>query len=397
VSDVLQDPIAEHPLLQPVSAAQQLFIDTLFAPVTVVGNDWPVFDFVKRMLRAKGIDAVAELAAFQVGANRVNPSMGYRHIWAEGGAAALNEGSRMRLTIAGLRQQSSGAGRQFADFLARIVGKLATLEVGIVPDPDAVATATFNLKKVSSDVRGWLTYKSYVSLIASVLDREPPIWGCIQLSGSTDEPIWLVNLRNDLSAFVGVTDSEDYVRRVLVSIGADQPAVVTSAIDTPLALIDEIGYLDATWQARTKEPPLFGATRVSSCAGLALSCSSSEEFDARMNALYDVLSRIEVTLEPEDEAALKDRLGTLQRLRARLHRELPDEEHARVDSSIGLLQDAIRIRAALHTGAQQELPRRYRSLGLSYPPDDYGGAWDHIRGRTSWAIRSIRQAVETLP
>jgi hypothetical protein len=194
-----------------------------------------------------------------------------------------------------------------------------------------------------------------------------------------------------------VTDSEDYVRRVLVSIGADQPLTTASVVDTPLSLIDEIGYLDAVWQARMRRPSLFGATRVASCAGLALPCSSSEEFDARMNALYDVLNRMDVTLEPEDEAALKGRPGSLQRLRVRLHRDLPEEEHARVDATISLLQDAIGIRAALHTGAQDRLPARYHALGLTFPPPEYRLAWDHIRGRTSWAIRSIRQAIETLP
>jgi hypothetical protein len=230
-----------------------------------------------------------------------------------------------------------------------------------------------------------------------VLEREPPIFGCVRLSGFTDETRWLIDLRNDLSAFVGVTDSEDYIRRVLVAIGADRPTLIESAVDTPLALIDEMGYLDAVWQARTKLGPLFGASRIASCAGLALSCQSSEEFDARMNALYDVLNRMEVPLSPEDQSALKGRPGSLQRLRARLHRDLPDDEHARVDASIGLLQDAIRIRAALHSGAQEELPTRYGSLGLPYPPTDYRAAWDHIRGRASWAIRSIRQSIETLP
>jgi hypothetical protein len=392
-----EDTLAGHPLLCAVSSAQQRFIDTLFARITSPGNDWPVFDYVDRVLRVHGVDAATELARFPIGANRGNPVMGYRHIWTEGGGVAINEGSRVRLTIAGLRQESTGGGRQFADFLARVVGKLAALEESIEPDPDAVATATFDLvDDVLSHVGGSRTYQAFAPLIGSVLEREPPIFGCARTSGSAGETRWLVHLRNDLSAFVGVTDSEDYVRRVLVSIGADQPPIVAATVDTPLSLIDEIGYLDAVWQARTKEGPLFGATRVASCAGLALACATSEEFDARMNALYDVLNCMDVTLAPEGEEMLKGRPGSLQRLRARLHRGLPEDEHARVDSSIRLLQDAVRIRAALHSGAQADLASRYQSIGLAYPPATYGAAWDHIRGRASWAIRSIRQSVETL-
>ena len=391
------DLLANHPLLRPLTVSQQRFVDILFARVTAPGNNWPTFDFVKRKLRLHGIDAATELAAFPFGANRGNPSMGYRHIWTEGGGRAISEGSRVRLTIAGIRQESTGGGRSFADYLARVVGKLATLEEAIVADPDSVAETTFGLADVLSHVGGSNKYRDFVPLIASVLEREPPIFGCARPSGSAEEIIWLVDLRNDLSAFVGMRDSEDYVRRVLVSIGADQPPTTTSVVDTPLSLIDEIGYLDAIWQARMRQAPLFGATRVASCAGLVLQCSSSEEFDARMNALYDVLNRIEVTLEPEDEAALKGRPGSLQRLRARLHRDLPEEEYARVDESISLLQNAISIRAALHTGPQEKLPARYHALGLTFPPPDYRVAWDQIRGRASWAIRSIRQAVETMP
>jgi hypothetical protein len=141
-----EDPLTGHPLLRAVSAAQQRFIDALFARVTAPGKDWPVFDYVNRVLRIHGVDAATELALFPIGANRGNPNMGYRHIWTEGGGFAVNEGSRVRLTIAGLRRESTGGGRQFADFLARVVGNLATLEESIEPDPDAIATATFDLR-----------------------------------------------------------------------------------------------------------------------------------------------------------------------------------------------------------------------------------------------------------
>ena len=118
-----------------------------------------------------------------------------------------------------------------------------------------------------------------------------------------------------------------------------------------------------------------------------------------MNSLYDVIDRMDVTLTQAEEDALvaAGRRGTLQRLRARLLRDLPAEDRARIDESIDILRNAVRIRAALHTEAQAELPGCYRSLGLTYPPVDYGTTWDSVRGRASWAIRSIRQALETLP
>ena len=219
-------------------------------------------------------------------------------------------------------------------------------------------------------------------------------------SGQGASITWKVSLRDDLTGYLGVADAEDYLRRLLTSMDVDPPAVLPTTDEHPLALIDEIGYLDAVWQARVERRSLFGATRVASCAGLALTCSTSVDFDSRMSALYDVLNRIDVPLSDEDEAELKrqGRSRSLQRLRQRIAGTgLPEEDFARIDASIGTLQDAVRIRAGLHSGVEGELPERYRRLGLTYPPTNYSMAWDQVRVRCAWAVRSIRQVLETLP
>ena len=51
----------------------------------------------------------------------------------------------------------------------------------------------------------------------------------------------------------------------------------------------------------------YSGRPVASCAGLALPCASSEEFDARLNALYDVLNRMAIALTDDEEEALKGR------------------------------------------------------------------------------------------
>jgi hypothetical protein len=395
----VEDPLAHHPLLAELTTPQQLIVDTVFVRMTDPRNNWPIFDYVDRTLRSKGIDVATELARFPIALNQFNSGANYRHFWVQGGGSALAGSGQIQLTIAGLRQEGSGAGRSFADYLARVVGKLAELESWIVPDPDQEAKATFSLAEVLGKAEGSKKFLPYLKMISSILQREPPIFNCTRLMSSEAQANYVVDLQRDLTTFVGVVDSEDYVRRSLITIGADRPIPVLPVIDTPLGLIDELGYLDAVWQARTQEPPLFGRAKVPSCAGLALPCRSSEEFDARMNSLYDVIDRMDVTLTQAEEDALvaAGRRGTLQRLRARLLRDLPAEDRARIDESIDILRNAVRIRAALHTEAQAELPGCYRSLGLTYPPVDYGTTWDSVRGRASWAIRSIRQALETLP
>lgn len=393
------DLVAAHPLMAPLSPAQQAFVDVLFRQMATSGS-WPIFDWVRRVLRNRGIDAAAELARLPHALNRERSGRQYRHVWIDGGGIAVSENSRVQLTIAGLLAESSGAGKAFADFLARVVAEIAEIESNLVPDPDTPPVATVELTDVLQRVQGHRAYGDYVDLIGSVLSREEPVFGCASRSGQPESMTWKVNLRDDLSLYLGITDSKDYLHKLLVSMGVDRPREAPPSNDRPLALVDEIGYLDAVWQARVDRRSLFGAARVASCAGLTLSSSTSEEFDSRMNALYDVLNRIDVELTPEDELEMKSqgRSGSLQRLRQKMRTAgLPEEDFERVDASIGALQDAIRIRAALHSGVEGELPARYRRLGLSYPPADYGAAWDNVRIRCAGAVRSIRQTLETLP
>jgi|GEM_PF-1201892 hypothetical protein len=393
------DPIANHALILPVTPDQQRLLTLIMSHISDPANDWPIYDFVARSLRQTGIDAAAELAAFPRITHRTRGGRAYRHVWTDGGGGPLNEASKVQVTIAGFRAEAS-AGPQFADFLARVIGHMAELESEILPDPIAPASQTYDLADVLEPVQGYKTYRPFLPLVASILAREEPVFGCTSQFGVQGSLTWKVSLRDDLTSFLGTTNATDYVRRVLISMGADRPAVEPEPVDTPLALIDEIGYLDAVWQARIGRPSLFGSARIASCAGLALPCSTSADFDARMNALYDVINRIDVRLDSEDEAELKKqgKSGSLQRLRYRLAKQgLPPEEFDRFDASIGILQDAIRIRAALHSGVEGELPIRYRALGLPFPPGPHSTTWDHIRGRCSTAIRSIRQAIETLP
>ena len=393
------DSLAAHPLLSPATSDQQRLLTLIVSHISNHQNDWPIYDFVWRSLRSSGIDAAAELAAFPTVTHRTRGGRTYRHIWTDGGGMALNEGSKVQVTIAGLRAEGS-AGPQFADFLARVIGHMAELESEIPPDPEKPATEIRDLDEVLKPVEGYGTYKQFLPLIASILGREEPVFGCTSQFGTQGSLTWKVQLRDDLTAFIGTANATDYVRRLLTSMGADLPVSEPTPVDLPLALIDEIGYLDAVWQARMGRPSLFGGARIASCAGLALPCATSADFDARMNSLYDVFNRIEVPLDSEDEVEMKKqgRSGSLHRLRYRLAKAgLPEEEFDRVDASIGTLQDAIRIRAALHSGVEGELPKRYRALGLPFPPGSHATTWDHIRGRCSAAIRSIRQAIETLP
>jgi len=312
------------------------------------------------------------------------------------GGTAQRRDARIHLTIAGL-WRSKPQGPEIANFLTGMIAVLARRERDIVPDPDAEVSQTFALGQIVHTVPGFQRLGVYLPLFASVLDNEVPLWGSTWFSSDgMGTPTYKIDLKSDLTSFQGVNSISDYLSRLIDVMGSNRPVESPAPLDAPLALIDEVGYLDAVWQARTRRPALFGAAQVSSCAGLAMSCAAPEDFASRMNALYDVLGRLHGPIS-EDDQEMKGLGGSLQRFRLQLLRDLPEEDAAHIETSIDLLRAAVSIRAALHTGRQRDLPRAYAALGLAFPPADYGLAWDHVRGRCSWAIRSIRQALETRP
>ena len=399
MDDDREDKPAEpkHVLLAPLDAGQKVLVDLVFERAVVAGQQWPVYNYLVRTMRKAGHDAERVLLSFPVAENRHNQSLRYRHFFTAGnGGAAQRRDARIHLTIVGL-STAEAPGPAIANFLTGMIAVLARRERDIVPDPDAEVSYTFDLNDIVHSVPGFQRYGIYLPLFASVLEHEVPLWGS---TWSKDDRggirHYQIDLKSDLTAFVGTDGTADYLSRLLAVMGSNSPVAGPAPLDVPLALVDELGYLDAIWQARTKRSALFGAAQVSSCAGLVLPCASPEDFDSRMNALYDVLNRIEVPIT-EDAPEMKGRTGSLQRLRAQLLLDLPDDDAARVDESIKVLQAAVSVRAALHTGRQRDLPRACEALGLTFPLRDYGRAWDHIRGRCSWAIRLIRQALETLP
>lgn len=379
-----------HPLLEPLSEPQQALISTVAQ--VAFGGSWPTYDYVRRILRRRGLDSQAVLISFPVAPNRLHGSIPYRHFWTTGGAGVVQDSNQVQLTIAGLRLAGE-AGRLYGDAIVKMIGKLAEVESEIAPDPQSVVQPDFDLLDALHDAHVSRRYEDFLEQISQVLEHEPPTWnGPFVMNTSR-----MIRLYNDMSDFIGVSDCDDYLDRVLNYLGSNLPPVPITTVDQPMAIVDELGYLDAIWDSRFNEGPLLGRVQLSSAAGLVRECASQEEFDSRMNAFYDVINGVRVGLkaDAEGESKLKEE-RSLQRLRRRLAYELPGELAEGVDDSIKVLRAALRIRSAVHTGVQRELPQLYGALGLRYPPDNVTVAWNQIRGRCASAIRSIRQAVETL-
>lgn len=176
--------------------------------------------------------------------------------------------------------------------------------------------------------------------------------------------------------------------RQVVSLDVDSGPVARSPFDLP----ESLDFLDATWRLTFgKHRRLVHLPTAAEAAGLGQSCSTREEFEARMSDLADVLDGFEVAGEliPADHEGR----GPLSAMKAVLGDRLDEEEAAAAVEAVGTLQTVRRVRVALqHSDAVGELLPRLASVGAPAPPE-WGEAWDRIRTVTAEALDTIRAAV----
>ncbi len=204
-----------------------------------------------------------------------------------------------------------------------------------------------------------------------------------------------VSYGRGLPLFLGVTEPEDYLARVVRSFGAHEATTAPPVLPTGLSLPEALGYLDAVWQAQARTR-LLGISRPAAAAKMAAACASADEFDARLSAVADILGSLTVQLSAvQQQEADEAKEGSLVRLRRSLKAKLGPEAFERASAAVGDLQDAVRIRAGgQHSDATSEIPARFARLGVKYPPPDWGGAWEQVRVRCTTAVNAIREELE---
>lgn len=145
-----------------------------------------------------------------------------------------------------------------------------------------------------------------------------------------------------------------------------EPELEAPAIPAENALGEAFDFLNAVWELQFKRP-LLRLRSLAADGRLALPCRNRGEFDNPMNALADLLKRLDIAddLLPEDKRGIpKDR--TFARLEACLEPDLDQADLARLKAALDLLRatNAIRV-AAQHAGAGS-LPEAFERLGLRF-------------------------------
>ena len=169
-------------------------------------------------------------------------------------------------------------------------------------------------------------------------------------------------------------------------------AVPVSPRELPMAF----DFLDATWRLAFGRS-LLRIRSAEAVAGLVLRCPTREEFAQRLSELADLIKLMEISddLLPDDKRTL-NKSETLKRLGAVLALKFGGEQTGASDGAIKILQAINKTRRAFqHSGASRDLPVALAELGITYPIEDYGQAWDVVRAHAVESLSTIRKVVRS--
>lgn len=185
-----------------------------------------------------------------------------------------------------------------------------------------------------------------------------------------------------------MTNIGDYLIRLSAFLA---PASIKSAAqidESPLGLAAELDFLDAVWRSKfDKHVRLLALPGAITVSSISADAEGAEQFDARMSALGQILKSFQIP----------DAAGShpIQRLAARLWRDLPPESSARVDSAIGMLESAVAIRnGGAHDRAAPDAIAALGRFGVGYPITDWLDAWRSIRSHAASALATIREELQ---
>ena len=117
----------------------------------------------------------------------------------------------------------------------------------------------------------------------------------------------------------------------------------------------------------------------------------------RLSELADLIKLMEIPddLLPDDKKTL-NKSETLNRLGAVLALRFGGEQTGALDGAIKILQAINKARWVFqHSGASRDLPMAFAELGITYPIEDYGQAWDAVRAHAVELLSTIRKVVRS--
>lgn len=366
----------------PLTTDQAALVAAVWKACTACGQ-WPIYQYLEAGLQNDGLSALATLHSFPTAKNETYGSAGgYAAVFYQrNGMASPDAGSKVSLTIAGLRHVADDGGLT-AHYLG-LVRYIAAKRAAAPYSPTQVinvAVSRADVLKVLPDDDERLTQ------IFELASHEPATW-----SGMTSSPeaeLWWSEAGPHVRDFQGVADAEDYLARVIARI--QRPTVPPPRpAASPRSLVAALDYLDAIWQGRFHQP-LVQLESAESAAKLALPVTNVDEFDGALSALADVLGHLRVPDRPtgEDQHPIT-RLG--QFLPPKLKQANPE----RIAEALNNLNRIKTVRHGVqHAKARPKGADALAELGIGFPVSDWAWAWEMIKFHAVNALDAIREEIQ---
>jgi len=377
-------------LLRPPTPQQQALLAAVSEPFLEQGA-WPVFDYVEAALDDQGLDAATIVNTFPSWHTRYSP------VW-PGPMTFIRPEDQVALTIAGLELHAA-----FSEEARRVVNAyLATLRylAGRFRATPASPTTPRRLEVTSEELAAALREAGMLSpsqeearrlvQISALVDREPTGWRSALFQ--PDAAQWTMQVGSGIRAYREVKTAEAYLERLAEPLFASSAPPVP-AHPSSLSLPEAIDYLDTVWRLWFGEH-LFRLPGAAKTAALALPCATSDEYDARLSALADLLGRMEPVRGGASRGGPAE-AGSLRALEGFLEGAVPEAAQQRLRRALGTLRAVNNLRRGRqHHGADRDAPQAYGVLGIAYPPGDWGLTWDQIQMQAVEAFKAIREELQ---
>jgi hypothetical protein len=350
----------------------------------IARQSWPNYQYVEAVLYQRhGLEAQPILA----GTPRVQVRGGIgSYGWLRTSSTMYDkpqQSDQIALSISGMAR--SRRGHPDVNRFVAMLGYLCERQRTFVPSPSAVQT----IQVTSDEIRDalslhqdgesvWSPSSENIVRIGHLIGEEPSTWNCA-VEFSNDG--FVVTLAPFIRPYHGVEDVTDYVERVVAEISPPQQNA-ERAYPSGLALPEAIDYLNAVWHVHAKAP-LIRIRKAEVTARLAFECNSSDQFDAQLSGLCQLLDGLDLPNTPGRK--LFDLDGYLEK-------RLDRGSYERVHEAIETLRALVTIRAwRQHAADDRKWREAARRVEVRLPASDWNETWRRVHLAAVNSLAAIRE------
>ncbi|MDG2025942.1 MAG: hypothetical protein P8J50_02430 [Acidimicrobiales bacterium] len=155
-----------------------------------------------------------------------------------------------------------------------------------------------------------------------------------------------------------------------------------------LHLLEAFDFLDSEWRHRYPSNPLVVPTSLAEAAQLTDPVQTRQQFSIQVGRVGELVQKLKVDGGLFTEKARK---GAVERLR-----QWCDEHAPAGVAAVDELAKINTLRNAVSHTDPASLADALNDIGISYPPESWSEAWQHVISRIESALRELRREISAI-